>query len=217
MSCATRSTVTPCLWQMLRMRSETACWLVRSRLSSGSSSISIRAPVTSAWAIRIRCCSPPDSPPLGRFAQAVAPTHSTHPPTVCRSERARRGTPHRAAAMPRPSPVTDEVRRLFEIRERHAWAIEELHETVRSSLGSADYSSVFRAVSLLEKQGLIDRIDLGEGHARFELREDHHEHIRCDSCGRVAEVPVCVLDDAAVQVQTPTGYRGPSHPGVLRG
>ncbi len=71
--------------------------------------------------------------------------------------------------MPRPSPVTDEVRRLFEKQERHAWSIDELHDNVRSSLGSADYSSVFRAVSVLEKQGLIDRIDLGEGHARFDL------------------------------------------------
>src|SRR5437879_13618266 len=97
--------------------------------------------------------------------------------------------------MPRPSPVTDEVRRLFEIRERHAWSIEELHDTVRTSLGSADYSSVFRAVSLLERQGLIDRIDLGERHARFDLRDDHHEPTRCGTCVHVAEVPVCVLDD----------------------
>src|SRR5579885_316989 len=99
-------------------------------------------------------------------------------------------------ALPRPSPITDEVRRLFETQVRHAWSIEELHETVQRSLGSADYSSVFRAVSQLERQGTLDRIDLGDGRARFELREDHHEHIRCETCGRIEEVPGCVLDDA---------------------
>ena len=119
--------------------------------------------------------------------------------------------------MPRPSPVTDEVRRLLDTEERHAWSIDELHDTVRSSLGSADYSSVFRAVSLLEKQGLIDKIDLGEGHARFELRDDHHEHIRCESCGRVEEVPGCVLDDATAQVQSMTGYKVLSHKVVFGG
>lgn len=119
--------------------------------------------------------------------------------------------------MPRPSPVTDEVRRLFENHERHAWSIDELHETVRSTLGSADYSSVFRALALLERQGLIDRIDLGEGHARFELRDSHHEHIRCQSCGKVEEVPVCVLDDAAARVQAVTGYRVLSHQVVFGG
>ena len=122
-----------------------------------------------------------------------------------------------AVWMPRPSPVTDEVRRLFENHERHAWSIDELHETVRSSLGSADYSSVFRAVALLERQGVIDKIDLGEGHARFELRDSHHEHIRCQACGKVEEVPVCVLDDAAAQVQAITGYRVLSHQVVFGG
>src|SRR5207244_2149533 len=84
------------------------------------------------------------------------------------------------AWMPRPSPVTDEVRRLLDTEERHAWSMDELFQATRSSLGSADYSSVFRAVSVLEKQGVVDKIDLGDGRARFELREDHHEPIRSD-------------------------------------
>jgi Fur family ferric uptake transcriptional regulator len=119
--------------------------------------------------------------------------------------------------MPRPSPVTDEVRRLLDTRDRHAWSIEDLHLAVRSSLGSADYSSVFRAVSLLQRQGLLERIDLGDGHARFEVREDHHEHIRCDNCGRIEEVPVCVLDDASAQVQRLTGFKVTNHRVVFGG
>jgi len=119
--------------------------------------------------------------------------------------------------LPRPSPITDEVRRLFEAQERHAWSIEELHETVQRSLGSADYSTVFRAVSQLERQGTLDRIDLGDGRARFEVREDHHEHIRCESCGRIEEVPGCVLDDAAAQVRTMTGFKVTSHRVVFGG
>jgi len=119
--------------------------------------------------------------------------------------------------LPRPSPVTDEVRRLLEGEERHAWSLDELLASVRASLGAADYSSVFRAVSQLERDGVLDRIDLGEGKARFERREDHHEHIRCESCGRVAEVPVCVLDDASAQVHNLTGFRVTSHRVVFGG
>ena len=119
--------------------------------------------------------------------------------------------------MPRPSPIADEVRWLFETQERHAWSIDELLDEVRSSLGAADYSSVFRAVSLLERQGMLDRIDLGDGRARFEVREEHHEHIRCESCGRVDEVPVCVLDDAAAQVKELTGFQVMSHRVVFGG
>jgi Fur family ferric uptake transcriptional regulator len=113
--------------------------------------------------------------------------------------------------------VTDEVRRLFETQDRHAWSLEDLHQEIKTTLGSADYSSVFRAVNLLEKQGMVDRIDLGDGHARFEVREGHHEHIRCESCGRIAEVPGCVLDDASAQVQSLTGFRVTNHRVVFGG
>jgi Fur family transcriptional regulator, ferric uptake regulator len=119
--------------------------------------------------------------------------------------------------MPRPSPVTDAVRRLLEAGERHAWTLDELHEAVVTELGAADYSSVFRATAQLEREQLLDRVDLGDGKARFELHDRHHEHIRCDSCGRVAEVPGCVLDDVAAQVQTATGYRVTSHNVVFGG
>jgi Fe2+ or Zn2+ uptake regulation protein len=122
-----------------------------------------------------------------------------------------------ARRMPRPSPVTDEVRRLIGAGDRHAWSIEDLHQAVRANLGSADYSSVFRAVSMLERQGKLDRIELGDGLARFEVRDDHHEHIRCERCGRIEEVPVCVLDHAAAQVQGLTGFRVTSHRVVFGG
>lgn len=120
-------------------------------------------------------------------------------------------------AVARPSPVSDAVRALFRDGRRHAWSIDELHEAVQATLGSADYSTVFRAVSGLEKESLIDRIEVGDGKAHFELHDDHHEHVRCDSCGRVAEVPGCVLDDASAGVHTSTGFLVTSHQVVFTG
>jgi Fe2+ or Zn2+ uptake regulation protein len=111
----------------------------------------------------------------------------------------------------RPSPVSDQVRTLFAAETRHLWSIDELHAAVVESLGAADYSTVFRAVSGMEKDGLIRRIDLGDGKIHFEMSEDHHEHIRCDSCGRVVEVPGCVLDDASASVKSSTGFVVTSH------
>jgi len=113
--------------------------------------------------------------------------------------------------MARPSPVSDQVRTLFEAEQKHLWSIDELHEAVVHTLGAADYSTVFRAVSGMEKEGVIKRIDLGDGKVHYELSEDHHEHIRCDSCGRVVEVPGCVLEDAERSVKTSTGFVVTSH------
>ena len=77
--------------------------------------------------------------------------------------------------MPRPSPVSDAVRDVFHGHARHAWSIDQLHEAVRGELGAADYSSVFRAVTTMEREGAIRRIDLGDGKAYYEVGEDHHE------------------------------------------
>ena len=115
------------------------------------------------------------------------------------------------AAVARPSPVSDQVRSLFGAEQKHLWSIDELHEAVVQSLGAADYSTVFRAVSGMEKDGAIKRIDLGDGKVHYELSEDHHEHIRCDSCGRVVEVPGCVLEDAERSVKSSTGFLVTSH------
>ena len=110
-----------------------------------------------------------------------------------------------------PSPVSDQVRTLFDAEGRHLWSIDELHTAVVESLGAADYSTVFRAVVAMERDGDIQRIDLGDGKVHYELSDEHHEHIRCDSCGRVVEVPGCVLDDAAASVKSSTGFAVTSH------
>jgi len=119
--------------------------------------------------------------------------------------------------MPRPSPVSDAVRNVFEGQDRHAWSIDQLHDAVRTVLGGADYSTVFRAVATLEREGVIQRIDLGDGKAYYEAEIEHHEHVRCEACGRVAEVPGCVLEDATSAVQSSTGFVVTSHHLVFSG
>lgn len=113
--------------------------------------------------------------------------------------------------MPRPSPVSDEVGRLLTSGERHAWSLAELLDAVRANVGGANYSSVFRAVSALEQAGVVARFDLGDGATRYELKNGHHEHVRCQSCGRVAPVRDCVATDAAERINTETGFTVTGH------
>src|SRR5260370_18497222 len=62
--------------------------------------------------------------------------------------------------MPRPSPVRDRVRDLVLSGSLHAWTIEELLARVRKDVATADYSTVFRAVSYLEEKSLIRTSDV---------------------------------------------------------
>ncbi len=113
--------------------------------------------------------------------------------------------------MPRPSPVRDALREIFSSRDHETWSLDELLERVRTTIGSGDYSTVFRAVGVLETEGVIQGVNLGDGLSRYEARRDHHEHVRCDICGRVAEVPGCVLEGAAREIEQTTGYRLKGH------
>ena len=119
--------------------------------------------------------------------------------------------------MPRPSPVTDALRHVIAADERHLWSLDELHDRVRAMVGSANFSTILRAVTALESAGLIDRVDLGDGKARYEVHQEHHEHVRCSNCGKVAEVPGCVVEGAAAAVRASTGFVVRGHQLVFSG
>ncbi len=113
--------------------------------------------------------------------------------------------------------MTDAVKALIAAEDRHAWALDELLDAVRRQIPTADFSTVFRAMQALERSGLVDQVDLGDGKARYETRREHHEHIRCTVCGSVAEVPGCVVEDVVTQIQRRTGYQVSSHRVVFAG
>lgn len=53
--------------------------------------------------------------------------------------------------------------------------------------------TVYRTLDLLTEQGLVRRLDLGDG-PRYELAENHHHHMICESCGDISEFEECPLD-----------------------
>jgi len=53
--------------------------------------------------------------------------------------------------------------------------------------------TIYRTLGLLSEIGVVRRLDLGSG-PRYELAEDHHHHLVCESCGDVSEFARCPLD-----------------------
>jgi Fur family ferric uptake transcriptional regulator len=116
--------------------------------------------------------------------------------------------PHR---MPRPSHVRDAVTMQLKRAARHSWTVEEMQADLDASGVGADFSSVFRGLAWSESQGVVQRIDLGDGKARYELRGAHHEHLRCERCGTVTEVPGCLVEDSIKRLQQLTGFAVDTH------
>ena len=64
----------------------------------------------------------------------------------------------------------------------------ELSDRLRESGSDVGIASIYRALDLLHELGLVQRVEFGEGAARFEPivpGGEHHHHAVCDRCGRV--------------------------------
>lgn len=94
-------------------------------------------------------------------------------------------------------------------------------QEIHDALGSVGLASVYRVLDALFEQGLVQRVDVGDGVARFEaVRDDghgHHHHLVCDDCGKVEAFEDPRLELAISAVEERTGYDVVAHDVVLRG
>ena len=97
---------------------------------------------------------------------------------------------------------------------------QEIHDGIGESGGTAGVASVYRALDTLVELRLVQRVDAGDGIARFEpSRADHHHHhhLVCDDCGRVEPFTDEPLERALERAAGRLGYALEQHDVVLRG
>lgn len=66
-----------------------------------------------------------------------------------------------------------------------------IQEVYSYCAGLADRSSVYRAISLFERLGIVKRLQIGWKY-KLELSDDfqhHHHHLTCLSCGKTIPLP----------------------------
>jgi Fur family transcriptional regulator, ferric uptake regulator len=96
----------------------------------------------------------------------------------------------------------------------------EIGERLRSRRRSAGIASVYRAIELLEEMGLVQRVETGEGGARFEAvipGGEHHHHAVCDSCGAVTPFEDPSLERAIDRLGGRLDHTVSAHDVVLHG
>lgn len=70
---------------------------------------------------------------------------------------------------------------------------DEVARAVRERVGHVTLQAVYEALGAFASAGLIRKIDLGTGAARYETRVgDNHHHLVCRNCGAVADVDCAV-------------------------
>jgi len=71
---------------------------------------------------------------------------------------------------------------------------ETVFERVRRRIPAISRDTVYRALAFLEDLGLVRRVDLLSGRARFDANDDAHHHVICRRCGAVRDFTSTALD-----------------------
>lgn len=90
---------------------------------------------------------------------------------------------------------------------QRAFTIDELADRVRENdPAGGSTATVYRAVAAMEMTGFLARVGEREGHSLYARcgAEDHHHHIVCDECGRIAHAE-CPLE-AAIEAAARDGF-----------
>ena len=91
----------------------------------------------------------------------------------------------------------------------------DVHGSLTQRIGLA---SVYRVLESLLAAGLVRRVDVGDGIARYEpLRDSHHHHLVCTECGKVEAFDDPALERAIRRVEAKSGYAVEQHDVVLQG
>ena len=89
--------------------------------------------------------------------------------------------------------------------EGHVTA-DDLAELVQRSHPDVHRSTIYRTLDALEELGVVDHVHLGHGRAVYHLVDDPHQHLVCDACGFVIEVPDSLFQPLAELVRDDYGF-----------
>jgi Fe2+ or Zn2+ uptake regulation protein len=67
-------------------------------------------------------------------------------------------------------------------------------------------STIYRTLTALEELGVVEHVHLGHGPSTYHLVSDPHQHLVCEDCGAVIEVPDEAFDELAGVVQDRYGF-----------
>lgn len=92
---------------------------------------------------------------------------------------------------------------------------EEIYDIVKVECPEIGLATVYRTIQLLEKIGIVIKLNFDDGCNRYELinsDEVHqHHHLICNSCGKVQEVEDVLLESLEDKVENKYNFQIRNH------
>ena len=86
--------------------------------------------------------------------------------------------------------------------------VEELHQRVNQVDQSISLATVYRTVKLFEESGILEKLEFGDGRARYEDADrEHHDHLINIQNGKVIEFVDSDIELLQEKIANKLGYR----------
>src|ERR1044071_5038204 len=70
---------------------------------------------------------------------------------------------------------------------------DQLTNDIQANYPDIHLSTIYRCLETLEELQVVDHIHMGHGRAVYHLADEKHQHLMCEVCGAVTEVPDAVF------------------------
>ncbi|RBI87552.1 transcriptional repressor [Rhodosalinus halophilus] len=90
--------------------------------------------------------------------------------------------------------------------------VEELYARAAARDGAISLATVYRTVKLFEEAGILERVEFGDGRARYEDADrEHHDHLIDLATGEVIEFVDPEIEELQERIAERLGYRLKGH------
>jgi Fe2+ or Zn2+ uptake regulation protein len=90
--------------------------------------------------------------------------------------------------------------------ENHHLSAQDIAAAVQRAVPDVHLSTIYRSLDSLEELGIVDHVHFGHGRAIYHLADEPHQHLVCEVCGTVVEVPDDVFAELAATVRRAYGF-----------
>jgi len=99
--------------------------------------------------------------------------------------------------------------------EKEHLSVEEVYMLVKNSYPNLGLATVYRTLELLCELHIVEKMNFGDGMARYDLRGDEtdhmHHHLICNVCGKLEEIKEDWLLELELRLEREYGFTVTDH------
>jgi Fe2+ or Zn2+ uptake regulation protein len=90
--------------------------------------------------------------------------------------------------------------------EHHPTA-DEVYIAIKKLLPKVSLATVYKNLEALIAAGVASKLNYGDGSARYDIRTDHHHHLRCLQCGKMWDLEASENSAWLQKMKTRAGFQ----------